>query len=55
LRQNLGTYPLRPDPAFTLNEGAARIVIDGVAGSGWMEMGWPQPYLDHIAAGPGYR
>lgn len=50
-----GIYPLRPDPAFTLNEGAARIVIDGVPGSGWMEMGWPQAYLDHIAAGPGYR
>jgi hypothetical protein len=50
-----GIYPLRADPNFTLNEGASIIHIDGVAGSGWLEMGWPQSYLDHIAANGPYR
>lgn len=43
-----GVYPLFPDPTFVLNEGAAEILIDGVAGSGWLEMGWPTAYLDHV-------
>lgn len=43
-----GVFPLVPDPEFVLNEGAAAITIDGHAGSGWVEMGWPRAYLDHI-------
>jgi len=45
-----GIYPLVPDPGFVLNEGAADIVIDGIAGCGWMEMGWPRHYLDYIGS-----
>jgi hypothetical protein len=43
-----GVYPLVPDPDFVLNEGAAEIMIDGVPGSGWLEFGWPRPYLEHV-------
>lgn len=43
-----GVYPLVADPNFVLNEGAAEIEIDGVPGSGWLEMGWPISYLDHV-------
>lgn len=50
-----GVYPLKPDPAFVLNEGASRIVIDGAKGSGWLEFGWPIPYLEHIAKVGLYR
>jgi hypothetical protein len=41
-------YPLIPDPAITLMEGAARIWVDGEEGAGWMEMGWQTDYLQHI-------
>lgn len=46
-------YPLIPDPALILNEGAGRALIDGMPGLGWMEVAWPADYLAHIkAAGP---
>jgi hypothetical protein len=50
-----GVYPLVADVNFVLNEGASTMIIDGQAGSGWMEMGWPISYLDHIAQRGVYR
>ena len=50
-----GVYPLHPDPNFVLNEGAAEIQIDGSAGSGWLEFGWPTPYLEHVKSTGLYR
>lgn len=50
-----GIYPLIPDPDFVLNEGASTMIIDGEEGSGWLEMGWPRPYLRYIADSGRYR
>ena len=44
-----GVFPLPAAANFVLNEGASHITIDGHKGSGWMEMGWPISYLDHVA------
>jgi hypothetical protein len=41
-------YTLVPDPTFHLRESGGRTVIDGRQGVGWMEVGWPKAYLDHI-------
>jgi hypothetical protein len=41
-------YTLVPDPAFQLRESGGQSVIDGKRGVGWMEVGWPTTYLDHI-------
>ncbi len=41
---------LIPAPEITLNEAAARIVIDGKPGVGWLEHAWPTDYLAHIRA-----
>jgi hypothetical protein len=41
-------YAMVPHPEFVLKEGAARAVIDGRAGLGWIEQGWPKAYLDHV-------
>ena len=41
-------YTLVPDPAMQLRESGAQAVIDGKQGVGWMEIGWPTTYLDHI-------
>lgn len=43
-------YPLVPDPALVLVEGAGRARIDGQQGVGWMEVAWPTDYLAHIKA-----
>lgn len=48
-------FPLMPDPAVTLTEGAARARFDGVEGIGWMEVAWQTAYLDHIRANPLYQ
>jgi hypothetical protein len=45
-----GHYTLIPDPAIVLREGAGRATIDGKPGVGWMEVAWPQEYLEHILA-----
>ncbi|MBF7014376.1 hypothetical protein QUC32_08270 [Novosphingobium resinovorum] len=45
-----GVFPLPAAPNFVLNEGAARLTIDGNPGGGWMEMGWPISYLEHVRA-----
>lgn len=50
-----GVYPLQAHPNFVLNEGAAEIMIDGVAGSGWLEFGWPIDYLEHVRASGLYK
>ncbi len=44
-----GVCPLVTDPNFVLNEGASVVTIDGQAGAGWVEMGWPISYLKHVA------
>lgn len=49
-----GVFPLPASASFMLNEGAARISIDGHVGSGWMEMGWPIAYLEHVRATGAY-
>ena len=41
-------YALIPDPGFHLRESGGRSTIDGKQGVGWMEIGWPKAYLDHI-------
>jgi hypothetical protein len=41
-------YTLVPESTFHLRESGARAVIDGEQGVGWMEVGWPKTYLDHI-------
>jgi hypothetical protein len=41
-------YALIPHPEFVLKEGPARAQIDGRAGVGWLEQGWPKSYLDHV-------
>lgn len=45
---------LIPAPELTLNESAARVVIDGKPGVGWLEHAWPSDYLAHIRANPSY-
>lgn len=52
--QVFGVFPLPASASFVLNEGAAHISIDGNAGSGWMEMGWPTAYLEHIGSTGAY-
>jgi len=49
-----GTYCLVPDPAISLNESGAQVLIDGKAGVGWMECAWPSAYLEHIRANGPY-
>jgi hypothetical protein len=41
-------YTLVPDPSIHLRESGGRATIDGKQGVGWMEVGWPKAYLDHI-------
>lgn len=48
-------FPLVPDPAVTLTEGAASAKFDGKEGLGWMEVAWPTAYLEHIRSNPLYR
>lgn len=49
-----GTYCLVPDPSISLNESGAQVLIDGMAGVGWMECAWPTTYLEHIRANGPY-
>lgn len=42
-------YPLIPDPDFVLNESCLAVIIDGEAGVGQLEMGWPKAYLDYVS------
>lgn len=46
--QVFGHYTLVPDPGFHLRESGGRATIDGKPGTGWLEIGWPKSYLDHI-------
>ena len=41
-------YTLVPEPGIHLRESGGRAMIDGKQGVGWMEVGWPKTYLDHI-------
>ena len=47
-------YPLIPDPALVLNEGAGRALIDGKQGLGRLEVAWPIDYLAHIKSTGAY-
>jgi len=49
-----GTCRLEADPAITLYESGATLVMDGKQGVGWMECAWPTAYLDHIRANGPY-
>ena len=46
--------PLIPSPDITLTEAAARAVIDGKPGVGWLEVAMQTEYLEHIRANPAY-
>jgi hypothetical protein len=46
--QVFANYTLVPDPGIHLRESGGRATIDGKQGVGWMEVGWPKDYLDHI-------
>ena len=41
-------YTLIPSDKLHLREGAARTLVDGEAGTGWMEVAWPPAYLDYV-------
>lgn len=43
-----GNHCLVPNLPLSLNEGAGPALIDGRAGTGWIECGWPTAYLEHI-------
>lgn len=44
-----GHYTLMVDPGYPLRESGGRAIIDGKQGVGWLEIAWPQSYLDHIS------
>jgi hypothetical protein len=44
-------YTLSPEPTYHLRESGADAEIDGSKSVGWMEVAWPQVYLDHINHG----
>lgn len=46
---------LIPSPDVTLNESAARMIVDGKEGVGWMEHAWQTDYLAHIQSIPAYN
>lgn len=41
-------FEFKVSPLYTLNEGSMTIEIDGKAGVGHVEMGWPKAYLDYL-------
>jgi hypothetical protein len=41
-------YTLVPDPTMQLRESGGIATIDGTEGAGWLEVGWPSSYLEHL-------
>lgn len=47
-------YTLVPSDTLHLREGAARTLVDGCEGTGWMEVAWPPSYLEYVKANGPY-